>query len=237
MLNWSSCTRNWSSFCGHTLSNNGNRYDSEIESDKYAGFILYKLGASLNETKQSYSNLPEKGSSTHPPKSVRINALISGWYDAKRNGEQVVESERLKIEEREKEKEKKETYKKTYKKNQWYSVGLDMGTIYRVEKNKIYIFLDYTVDFGKTHISFDEAYEFSKVQSEYGWHLPDANEMHLINSSRVLFNTADEFFWSSTTSKNNNCNYVYVMNFAKQSYDYFCSNEKAKIILIKEIDI
>ena len=39
---------------GHTLTNSGSRYDTELEADKFAGFILYKLGATLKESKQSY---------------------------------------------------------------------------------------------------------------------------------------------------------------------------------------
>jgi len=59
------------------------------EADKFAGFILYKLGASITEVKQCYSNLPRAGSSTHPPKSARIAAVSSGYYDAKRIGASV----------------------------------------------------------------------------------------------------------------------------------------------------
>jgi hypothetical protein len=59
----------------------------ELEADKFAGFILYKLGASIEETKKAYSSLSERGSSTHPPRSARIAAISSGYYDAKRNGE------------------------------------------------------------------------------------------------------------------------------------------------------
>ena len=72
---------------GHTISNTGSSYDMELEADKFAGFMLYKMGASIAETKQSFSNLPTQGSSSHPPRSARIAAVTNGWYDAKRNGE------------------------------------------------------------------------------------------------------------------------------------------------------
>lgn len=75
---------------GHTLENSGNSYDMELESDKFAGYILFKLGASIEETKKTYSTLSGAGSTTHPPRAARIAALKNGWYDAKRNGEQVV---------------------------------------------------------------------------------------------------------------------------------------------------
>jgi hypothetical protein len=71
---------------GHTLTNSGKNYDMELEADKFAGFMLFKLGLTIDETKKTYSNLPTNGSSTHPPKDARIAALTNGWYDAKRNG-------------------------------------------------------------------------------------------------------------------------------------------------------
>lgn len=74
---------------GHTISNTGSSYDMELEADKFAGFMLYKMGASIAETKQAFSNLPAQGSSTHPPRSARIAAVTNGWYDAKRNGEKI----------------------------------------------------------------------------------------------------------------------------------------------------
>jgi len=72
---------------GHTLNNGTNRQDIELEADKFAGFILYKLKASIEEANKAYSNLPIESTSTHPPKADRLAALSSGWYDAKRNGE------------------------------------------------------------------------------------------------------------------------------------------------------
>jgi len=71
---------------GHTITNSGKNYDLELEADKFAGFMLFKLGLTLDEAKKTYSNLPIDGSSTHPPKDARIAALTNGWYDAKRNG-------------------------------------------------------------------------------------------------------------------------------------------------------
>jgi hypothetical protein len=75
---------------GHTLTNTGSSYNMELEADKFAGFILFKLGASIEDAKKAYSSLNESGSATHPPKSARIAAISNGFYDAKRNGETVV---------------------------------------------------------------------------------------------------------------------------------------------------
>ena len=60
----------------------------EIEADEFAGFILQKLGASLEETIEAMSNLlDDKGrtASTHPDKKLRIDAIKQGWENAKAN--------------------------------------------------------------------------------------------------------------------------------------------------------
>ena len=71
---------------GHTISEPKNRYEEELEADKFAGFILHQLGASIETAKNVFSYLPEEGSNTHPPKSARIAAITNGWYDSKRKG-------------------------------------------------------------------------------------------------------------------------------------------------------
>jgi hypothetical protein len=77
---------------GHTITNSGKNYDLELEADKFAGFMLFKLGLTIDEAKKTYSNLPISGSTTHPPKDARMAALTNGWYDAKRNGVSSVNS-------------------------------------------------------------------------------------------------------------------------------------------------
>ena len=77
---------------GHTLTNIGSSYDMELEADKFAGFILFKLGASFEDAKLAYSHLSPEGSSTHPPREARIAALSNGFFEAKRSGGQIVNS-------------------------------------------------------------------------------------------------------------------------------------------------
>lgn len=69
---------------GHTLLSSGNNHDQELEADRFSGFILYKLGATLGESQIAVDQLcSEKGSLTHPPKSARLAAIANGWYSAK----------------------------------------------------------------------------------------------------------------------------------------------------------
>ena len=68
---------------GHTITNIGSNPKDELEADKYSGFILYKLGASLEEATNAIRTLEtENGSATHPPRFSRIEAISEGWNSA-----------------------------------------------------------------------------------------------------------------------------------------------------------
>jgi hypothetical protein len=65
---------------GHTLDGEGSRPDKEIEADEYSGFILQKMGATLEEAQAAINTLSsEVGSSTHPSKQLRLLAIRNGW--------------------------------------------------------------------------------------------------------------------------------------------------------------
>ena len=68
---------------GHTLTNDGSNWEFELEADKFAGFVLRKLGATLDDVKRVFSILPVEGSITHPPRETRIAAAINGWIASK----------------------------------------------------------------------------------------------------------------------------------------------------------
>lgn len=68
---------------GHTITNKGSNPHDELEADKYSGFILYKLGASLIQATRAIQTLgSDVGSGTHPAKSERIRAISDGWNEA-----------------------------------------------------------------------------------------------------------------------------------------------------------
>lgn len=69
---------------GHSLQAGGSRPNIELEADKFSGFILAKIGASLEETQSAIMALAsENGSFTHPGKSARLAATANGWYSNK----------------------------------------------------------------------------------------------------------------------------------------------------------
>lgn len=64
---------------GHTLLEPDPRPNLELEADKFSGFILAKLGATLNEScaaMEIYGG--EVASKTHPAKRTRIAAIVNG---------------------------------------------------------------------------------------------------------------------------------------------------------------
>lgn len=72
---------------GHTLDSIGSRPDKELEADKFSGFVCFKLGATLEQAQEAMKLIAsESGSSTHPPKSARLEAITIGWTQAKEEG-------------------------------------------------------------------------------------------------------------------------------------------------------
>ena len=65
---------------GHTLDNLGSRPEIELEADKFSGFILAKMGASLDDSKSAMELIGSvTGSLSHPAKDARIAAIVNGW--------------------------------------------------------------------------------------------------------------------------------------------------------------
>lgn len=67
---------------GHSLTPGGSRPNLELEADKFSGFVLSKLGSSLQDAQSAINSLvSENESLTHPGKSARLAAIASGWYE------------------------------------------------------------------------------------------------------------------------------------------------------------
>jgi len=60
----------------------------ELEADEFSGFILFKLGATLQQAQAAMNLVATEGSdanSTHPAKSKRLLAIKNGYENAQRN--------------------------------------------------------------------------------------------------------------------------------------------------------
>ena len=68
---------------GHTIDGRGGQPQKEIEADKFSGFVLHQLGASLEEATIAVKTLgDEHATSTHPAKPARVDAIRKGWLEA-----------------------------------------------------------------------------------------------------------------------------------------------------------
>lgn len=64
---------------GHTAGIRTSSHAQELEADRFAGFALGRLGATLSQATRWTQDLSEDGSSSHPPRRQRIIAASDGW--------------------------------------------------------------------------------------------------------------------------------------------------------------
>lgn len=67
---------------GHTLTSTGSRPPIELEADKFSGFVLARMGATLQDAQTAIQNLvSDVESATHPKRSDRLNAIAAGFME------------------------------------------------------------------------------------------------------------------------------------------------------------
>lgn len=67
---------------GHTLSG-GSEPGRELEADEFSGYIMQRLGATLEEAETAMKLAADiKGTATHPGRTARITAIEEGWNRA-----------------------------------------------------------------------------------------------------------------------------------------------------------
>jgi hypothetical protein len=64
---------------GHTLLGTGSQPKIELEADRYAGFVLAKLGATNSEATGLWQTLSDRSTSTHPGRTERVAKVLEGW--------------------------------------------------------------------------------------------------------------------------------------------------------------
>jgi len=95
----------WAAYCvmaheiGHHLNHHNlestdkkKRKIMELQADKFAGGVLFILGASLDEAEAGIDLLQSKDESdTHPPARARAEAIASGWKNSQEHNKQHVD--------------------------------------------------------------------------------------------------------------------------------------------------
>ncbi len=68
---------------GHTLPKNSSP-GNELIADKFSGFILFQMGATIEDAKAALSTIGHEMDTTkHPPQEARLAAIEDGWEEAK----------------------------------------------------------------------------------------------------------------------------------------------------------
>jgi hypothetical protein len=71
---------------GHTIDGMGSRPSKELEADRFSGFVLHQLGASLDESLVAIRTLAShENTDSHPGRQIRVDAIRQGWADAERS--------------------------------------------------------------------------------------------------------------------------------------------------------
>lgn len=71
-------------YYNHTISGSGSTPPKEIEADAFSGYVMQKLGATVNESVAAITAIAsDRASATHPAKKDRIAAITKGWNQAK----------------------------------------------------------------------------------------------------------------------------------------------------------
>lgn len=67
---------------GHTIRRVGSRPDVELEADEFAGFVLARMGATLEKAQEvMYFVATREGSDTHPGREARLKAIERGYLN------------------------------------------------------------------------------------------------------------------------------------------------------------
>ena len=68
---------------GHTIKRSGSKPALELEADEFAGFVLRKMGASLEQSHEVMKYIARtEASKTHPARASRMIAIENGWNKA-----------------------------------------------------------------------------------------------------------------------------------------------------------
>ena len=67
---------------GHT-TNQTHSQAEEREADEWAGWAMYRLGATLAQAQTFYQTTSPKGSKSHPPRATRLASVAQGFENAR----------------------------------------------------------------------------------------------------------------------------------------------------------
>ena len=73
-------------YYNHVVSSQGSTPPKEIEADAFSGYVLAKLGATLDQSVAAMQAIAsDRASASHPAKRDRVNAISTGWNNGNNN--------------------------------------------------------------------------------------------------------------------------------------------------------
>ena len=67
-------------YYNHVISSSGSTPPKELEADYFSGYVMARMGASLEQAEAAMNKLgSEQASATHPAKTNRLNSISRGW--------------------------------------------------------------------------------------------------------------------------------------------------------------
>ena len=70
-------------YYNHVISASGSTVPKELEADYFSGYVMARMGATLDEAEAAMNKLgTAQQTATHPAKSDRLNSISKGWYYA-----------------------------------------------------------------------------------------------------------------------------------------------------------
>ena len=74
-------------YYNHVVSSGGSTPPKEIEADAFSGYVMAKLGATLDQSLAAMQAIAsDRASASHPAKRDRLTAITRGWNSAPGNG-------------------------------------------------------------------------------------------------------------------------------------------------------
>lgn len=74
-------------YYNHVVNSGGSTPPKEIEADAFSGFVMAKLGATLDQSLAAMQAIAsDRASASHPAKRDRLTAITRGWNSAPGNG-------------------------------------------------------------------------------------------------------------------------------------------------------
>lgn len=69
---------------GHIFISDANFPARELEADRFSGFLLYRMGSSLNEAQANIRTMAQENETpSHPGRARRLEAIEQGWVAAR----------------------------------------------------------------------------------------------------------------------------------------------------------